>query len=374
MRRIGNRRIWIVLGSVVLLAGGLLAVEVSRTTSPSPSPPPSTRYVALGDSVPYGHGLNNPYITAQIGLPKSAVSQGPSLQAWPSLVQKSLKLSMSVRPTNCRLTGDQLSISGAQASARDASTSPAPRTEINYQCPGIRNVQTTEIPADNLATKPAALVTIQAGADDIDFGGCIEGALSHGVLHSECVSPDNTPIPSVRQELSNVTSALTAEIESVSSHTKRVAVLNYYDPIPSPSDFSKSSVDEPGHQVNPLCLLIGLNKDSLSNQGDIIVDALNTAIHEAVLDAKAAGNKNVTYIDISKVEAGHEMCTADPAIFSGEPMPTSELTSDLFTIALSGSQNDIRRHLWRAAHPNQSGQHDIAKAVEAALLSSGRRI
>ena len=119
-----------------------------------------TRYVALGDSVPYGHGLNNPYITAQIGLPKSAVSQGPSLQAWPSLVQKSLKLSMSVRPTNCRLTGDQLSISGAQASARDASTSPAPRTEINYQCPGIRNVQTTEIPGQP-RTKPAALVTIR---------------------------------------------------------------------------------------------------------------------------------------------------------------------------------------------------------------------
>ena len=117
-----------------------------------------------------------------------------------------------------------------------------------------------------------------------------------------------------------------------------------------------------------------MNKDSLSNQGEIIVDALNTAIHEAVLDAQAAGNKNVTYVDISKVEVGHEMCTADPAIFSGEPMPISELTRDLFTIALSGSQNDIRRHLWRAAHPNQLGQHDIAKAVEAALLSSGLRI
>ena len=372
MRRIGNRWTWFLLGAVVLLAGGILAVEALRTTSPSP--PPSTRYVALGDSVPYGHGLNNPYITAQIGLPKSAVSQGPSLQAWPSLVQKSLKLSMSVRPTNCMLTGDQLSISGAQASTRDASTSPAPRTEINYQCPGIRNVQATEIPADNLATKPAALVTIQAGADDINFGGCIEGALSHSVLHSACVSPDNTATPSVRKELSNVTRALTAEIESVSSHTKRVAVLNYYDPIPSPTDFSQSSIEVPGHQVNPLCFLVGLNKDSLSNQGEIIVDALNTAIHQAVLDARAAGNKNVTYVDISRVEVGHEMCTADPAIFSGEPMPISELTRDLFTIALSGSQNDIRRHLWRAAHPNQLGQHDIAKAVEAALLSSGLRI
>jgi GDSL-like Lipase/Acylhydrolase len=370
MRRIGNRRTLIALGSAVLLAGGLIAVEASRTTSPPP--PASTRYVALGDSVPYGHGLNNPYVTAQIGLPKSAVSQGPSLQAWPSLVQKSLKLSMNVRPTNCTLTGDQLSISGAQASAKDASKSPAPSTAINYQCPGIRNVQTTEIPADNLATKPAALVTIQAGADDIDFGGCIEGALSHGVLQSECVSPDNAPTPSVQRDLSNVTSALTAEIETVSSHTKRVAVVNYYDPIPSPTDFAKSSIEESGHRVNPLCLLIGMNKNSVSTQGEAIVHALNTAIHQAVLNAQAAGNKNVTYVDISKVEDGHEMCTADPAIFSGEPMPISEFTSDLFTIALSGSQNDIRRHLWRAAHPNQLGQQDIAKAVEATLLSSAR--
>jgi hypothetical protein len=367
MRRTGKRWILFVLFSAVLLGGGLLAVELSST--PSLPPPPITRYVALGDSVPYGHGLNNPYATAQIGLPKSAVSQGPSLQAWPSLVQTSLKLSMSVRPTNCALTGDQLSISGAQASVKDASTSPASPTDLNYQCPGIRNVQTTEMPADNLATGPAALVTIQAGADDINFGGCIEGALSHSVLHSECVSSDNTPTPSVQHDLSNVSGALTAEIESVSSRTKRVAVLNYYDPIPNPTDFVNSSIEESGHQVNPLCLLIGMNKDSLSDQGVIILDALNGAIRQAVINAQAAGSKNVTYVDISKVAVGHEMCTADPAIFSGEPMPISQLTSDLFTIALSGSQNDVRRHLWRAAHPNQLGQQDIAKAVEAALRS-----
>ncbi len=276
---------------------------------------------------------------------------------------------MRVRPTNCVLTGDQLSISGAQASVKDASTSLPSPTDLNYQCPGIRNTQTTEISTDDLATRPAALVTIQAGADDIDFGGCIEGALSHGVLHSECVSSDNTPTPSVQHDLSNVTRALTTEIQSVSSHTKRVAVLNYYDPIPSPSDFAHSSIEESGHQVNPLCLLIGMNKNSLSNQGEIIVDALNSAIREAVINAQAAGIKNVKYVDVSKVEVGHEMCTADPAIFSGEPMPISELTSDLFTIALSGSQNDIRRHLWRAAHPNQLGQQDIAKAVEATLRS-----
>lgn len=365
MRRMTNRWSLLVLSSVVLLAGGLLAVEASGATS-TPRPP-STRYVALGDSVPYGHGLDNPYTSAQIGLPQSAVSQGPSLQAWPTLVQDALRLTTNVRTTNCTLTGDQLSISGAKASSKDTSKTPASPTAVNYQCPGNRNVQNDEISADNLSTKPAALVTIQAGADDIDFAGCIEGALTHGSLHSECVTSDNAPTPSVEQDLSNVTSALTAEIESVSPYAKRVGVLNYYDPIPSSTDFSRSSIVAPGKEVNPLCFLIGMNKSSLSGQGEVIVDALNTAIGQAVLNARAAGDKNVTYIDISKVEVGHEMCTADPAIFSGEPMRISELTSDLFTIALNGSQNDIERHLWRAAHPNQFGQQAIAKKVIADL-------
>ncbi len=364
MSRLRNRWSVLALCSALGLAGGLIAVETSGATS---KPPPSTRYVALGDSVPYGHGLNNPYTTAQTGLPPSAVSQGPSSQAWPTLVQQSLKLTMSVRTTNCLLTGDQLSISGAHASSTGTSKSPPSTTALNYQCPGNRNVQDDEIAADNLAAKPAALVTIQAGADDIDFAGCIEGALTHGVLHSQCVSSDNAPTPSVEQDLSNVTRALTTEIETVSPHTRRVAVLNYYDPIPSPTDFSKSSIVGPGKEANPLCFLIGMNKSSLSDQSDIVVNALNTAIDEAVVNAQAAGDKNVTYVDVSKVEVGHEMCTADPAIFSGEPMPASELTSDLFTIALNGSQNDVERHVWRAAHPNQLGQQLIANKVIADL-------
>ena len=360
MHRMRNRWNLFVLCSAVLLAGGLTAVEASAAT---PKPPPSMRYVALGDSVPYGHGLNNPYTTAQIGLPQSAVSQGPSSQAWPSLVRASLGLTMNVRPTNCTLSGDQLAISGAKASTKDTSKIPSSPTALNYQCPGNRNVQNDEIAADNLATKPAALVTIQAGADDIDFAGCIEGALTHGSLDSECVSSNGAPTPSVEQDLSNVTGALTTEIESVSPHAKRVAVVNYYDPIPTSTDFSKSSILAPGTQMNPLCFLVGLNKSSISGQSDVVVNALNTAIDRAVLNAQGAGDKNVTYVDISKAVVGHEMCTADPAIFSGEPMPLAELTRDLFTIALNGSQNDIERHLWRAAHPNQIGQQDIAKKV-----------
>src|SRR5580658_8784233 len=115
---------------VALVAGGIVLATRSNTPAPrtAPSPTTSTRAVALGDSVPYGHGLANPYLTPQIGLPAGAVSQGPSLQAYPTLVAKDLGLTMTVRPTNCHLTGDQLAISGAVADAGD-------NTSRDGQCP-----------------------------------------------------------------------------------------------------------------------------------------------------------------------------------------------------------------------------------------------
>ena len=59
---------------------------------PAPKVPPTTRAVALGDSVPYGHGLANPYLLPQIGLPAAAVSQGPSTRAYPTMVAAQLGL------------------------------------------------------------------------------------------------------------------------------------------------------------------------------------------------------------------------------------------------------------------------------------------
>ena len=98
----------------VIVAGGVVLATQS-TPPPAPSPQASTRAIALGDSVPYGHGLANPYRTPQDGLPATAVSQAPSRLAYPSLVAGSLSLTMTIRPDNCTLTGDQLAISGAVA-------------------------------------------------------------------------------------------------------------------------------------------------------------------------------------------------------------------------------------------------------------------
>src|ERR1700728_1344909 len=71
---------------VALLAGGIvLATRSAPPPAIPPAPPaPTTRAVALGDSVPYGHGLANPYLTPQIGLSTDAGAQGASRLASPS--------------------------------------------------------------------------------------------------------------------------------------------------------------------------------------------------------------------------------------------------------------------------------------------------
>ena len=97
---------WVAAAVVVvgLVTGGVL-LATSGTAPPPPAPATSNRAVAFGDSVPYGHGLANPYLTPQVGLPPGDISQGPSSLAYPSLVAQDLGLTMTIRPTNCRPGG-----------------------------------------------------------------------------------------------------------------------------------------------------------------------------------------------------------------------------------------------------------------------------
>ena len=214
IRNQGKRvRTWATLvGACCLIFPLVIACPIGGASA-SGAPPSSQRYVALGDSVPYGHGLANPYTTAQIGLPASALSQGPSADAYPSLLASALGLSLSVRTSNCNLNGDQLAVSGAMAASANDNTGDS-------QC-GLskgRNVQSNEFKAADLSKDPAELVTIQAGADDFDYGGCLEWELTHelGVgldLGTQCV--ENGAVTSVvAGELANVRAALTSTIEA----------------------------------------------------------------------------------------------------------------------------------------------------------------
>ena len=93
------------------------------------------------------------------------------------MVAADFGLTMTVRTTNCDLTGDQLSISGAVADGID-------NTNRDGQCPvppqQARNLG-DELAAADLVRHPARLVLLQDGADDIDFSACLENQLARVV-------------------------------------------------------------------------------------------------------------------------------------------------------------------------------------------------
>jgi hypothetical protein len=380
---------------VALLAGGIvLATRSAPPPAIPPAPPaPTTRAIALGDSVPYGHGLANPYLTPQIGLPPGAVSQGPSTLAYPTLVARALGLTMRVRPTNCRLTGDQLAISGAVADGND-------NTSRDGQCPlppqQARNL-TDELDAADLAQRPARLVLLQDGADDIDFSACLEYQLGRvlgigiGLGHS-CVA-NGSVTPKIASDLARVRSSLAQAIETVAPHATTVAVLDYYQPIPEPSQIVKGTATSGAH-TNLVCSGLKPNAGSTYAAAQVVLRALNDAVAGAVADARVHHVKNVTLVDLSNAFDGHGICTAQPWVFSGEPVADTTLAAvaehvvaakacsgtDLLHRSTScaaldasalAAENGLEGYVWRAAHPTGAGQRAIAAVVQRQLSGQG---
>ena len=388
-------RVFQVVAAVVviaLVAGGVVLATRGGRPAPSPVPNVSTRAVALGDSVPYGHGLANPYLAPQIGLPAHAVSQGPSAEAYPSLVADDLGLTMTVRSTNCHLTGDQLSISGAVADGAD-------NTARDGQCPipprPARNLA-DEIAASGLARQPARLVMLQDGADDIDFSACLEFQLARvlgvgiGLGHT-CVA-NGAVTPQTAAKLANVRTSLARAIETVAPHAATVAVLDYYQPIPEPSQIAKGTATS-GLHTNLVCSGLKPNAGSTFAAAQVVLTALNQAVAGAVGDARTHHVKNVTLVDVAGAIDGHGICTARPWVFSGEPVADTALAADAehilaakacsetdalhgemscasLTASAQAAERSLQDYVWRAAHPTAAGQRAIAALVEHQL---GRR-
>ena len=377
---------WVALAAVVI-ALGAGGVVLATHGSQAPTPATSTRAVALGDSVPYGHGLANPYPTPRIGLPPRDVSQGPSTDAYPSAVAASLRLTMTVRPTNCDLNGDQLAISGAVAD-------PVDNTGLDGQClhppQRARNLG-EEIAAADLARRPARLVLLQDGADDTHFSECLEYELTHVIgsvgLGTNCV--DNGRVtPELATELTRVRSSLATAIEEVAPHAGTVAVLDYYQPIPAPGQEADDSA-QTALGTNLVCAGLKLDASGAYAAAQVVLTALNDAVAGAVADARARGVHNLTMVDIAHTFDGHGVCTADPWVFSSELIPDATLADDVARIvaakactaasgllhtpcaSLTASANrakqNLKDYVWRAAHPTLSGQRAIAAGTERVL-------
>ena len=308
---------------VALVAGGV--VLATRSTAPAPSPPPkpapSTRAVALGDSVPYGHGLANPYLTPQIGLPTGAVSQGPSTQAYPSLVAADFGLTMTVRPTNCHLIGDQLAISGAVADGAD-------NTSRDGQCPAppqqARNLA-DELAAADLAAAPgpSGPAAGRGGRHRFQRLPRVPAGPRPGGRHR--------PRQQLRRQRSRHADSghgagpragsLAQAIETLAPHASTVAVLDYYQPIPEPSQIAKGTSTS-GLHTNLVCSGLKPNAASTFAAAQVVLAALNRAVAGAVADARAHHVNNVTLVDVAEPSTATASARPTPGSSRASPCPT----------------------------------------------------
>jgi hypothetical protein len=379
---------WVALAAVVVaLAAGGVVLATHHSSPPPPSPSTSVRAVALGDSVPYGHGLANPYLTPRPGLPPRDVSQGPSTDAYPSAVAASRGLTMTVRPTNCHLTGDQLAISGAVA---DPADNTAPDGQCLHPPQQARNLG-DEIAAADLTQRPARLVLLQDGADDTHFAECLEYELTRVIgsigIGTDCVN-NGRVTPELSTKLAHVRSSLAAAIREIAPHAGTVAVVDYYQPIPPPAELADDSA-QAALGTNLVCAGLKLDGSTAYADAQVVLGALNDAVAGAVADARAHGVRNVTLVEMARTFDGHAMCTADPWVFSSELIPDATLAGDVARIAaakactatsrvldascssLSSSatlaKQELTEYVWRAAHPTLAGQRAIAATTELAV-------
>ncbi len=193
--------------------------------------------------------------------------------------------------------------------------------------------------------------------------------------------------------MANVRQSLARAIELLAPHTSTIAVLDYYQPIPEPSQIAKGTATS-GVHTNLVCSGLKPNADSTYAAARVVLAALNRAVAGAVADARLHHVRNVTLVDVSKAFDGHGICTADPWAFSGEPVSDSTVVADAEHIlagracsettalhgamscaALTGSaiaaERDLQDYVWRAAHPTAAGQRAIAALVERQLRGRG---
>lgn len=301
-----------------------------------------SRYVAFGDSVPYGHGLANPGKKSEGGL---APNMGPSSLAYPSLVANSLGVNFTVRSTGCTLSGDNLAVSGAPSKS-NTWTGKDTDCHHNNPVPPHKAVSPNELAVDGLAKNPAQLVTIQVGADDIDFAGCLAHLLgippnpftdSYNCVLINRKRKNTYFLPQrVTAELQSLQRGLNVTIQSVHKAAPKAAiiVLGYYQVIPMQTESLGGS--------SAICGLLEHAKahNTLKNkraQADFLLQNLNKTI-----SGVASTYKYVSFLSIAARFGGHEMCTAEA---------NGNSTSWLFD------------GLWDGAHPTATGQSTIASAV-----------
>ena len=141
-----------------------------------------------------------------------------------------------------------------------------------------------------------------------------------------------------------------------------------------------------------MCAGLRANTTSTAAAARVVLGALNDAVAGAVRDARAHRVTNVTLVDVAGAFSGHGVCTAEPWVFSAEPVPDATLAADAAAILSANAcdrvssigipcasldktaaqdERDLEGSVWRAVHPNLAGQRALAAVVEHQLAGGG---
>ena len=252
------------------------------------------------------------------------------------------------RQDGCDLTGsngayfDELAVSGAPSIDNKWTGSDSDcRYPHGVKVPLHKAVFPDEVSAADLQNAPPGLVTIQAGADDIDFAGCLEALLGVPTFSftgaENCVDQTRKGYKvtsKVQAELASLAQGLSDTIQYIktSAPSAQIVLVGYYQIIPA------ANADLKGTTVVCRDLRFSSKNSAMADFNPFPgrFPASSSSTTRSVL--WRVNMSGVAYFDISSLFQGHELCTPNTWLFSGA---------------------------WDAAHPNATGQQQIGQAVIA---------
>lgn len=300
------RRLAPLLAALLLLAGaaGALAQPV----------PPGSIYLALGDSVAAGHGLEP--LTDQPDAARCARSAA----GYPAL------LAQSPYFANPPGLGGSLACSGATT----ANLIGPPQIVEGPDGPVALPAQLAVVRALGLAP---TTVTVTVGANDVGYNAVIGACLRQ--LGSGPTGPCARQAPRVAAALQELHGNLLRLFDDIHAlpGTQRILVTGYYDPIPE-------DLTDLGEAL--ACGLLGISVRDARLDGDYdYIQTYLTLLNGTIANAAASGGV-ARYVDIRRVFDGHRFCSDVPWA-----VPPSAAT------LADGS----------AFHPTALGQEAIAQAL-----------
>lgn len=302
---------------------------------------PLLTYVALGDSVPSGHGLGTSAFNSD-GTRSCQRSAGDSAahDAYTDLVRSFL-----------------------EAGSSRYGTLPAAGAYFKLACSGATtgNVLGQQVPEANaIIGSRRAVITITAGADDFRFTNFIVDGLA--------LDPKTYPAFADLRSflLSRVEHDLLASLEALGrgQPARHIVVTGYFSPVNHESILFHAADRLLAHSGTDCEHTFG-QRPPCDQVMTVTISMLNQAIATAVTAyGSTAGNASVDLVDgVAAAFAGHEgpryYCGTAPPDFADswvQALPTGQL--DLLHVPNHG--NDC-------VHPNPAGHQAIAKLVEARL-------